>query len=93
MERLKGKTILVGKEPGQGRLLVAVLETGKAAAIGSPGCVPNSVSRCKPADGVAHVKITIDQSENMVLTNMKPQNVTFINGTEIVSKHVTATNK
>lgn len=86
MDRLKGKTILVGKEPGQGRLLVAV--QGKAAAIGSPGCVPNCVSRCRPTENVAHAKIAIDQNGNITLTNMKDQNVTFVNGSEIASKRI-----
>lgn len=88
MDRLKGKTILLGKESGQGRLLVAIVG-GKTAAIGSPNCVPNSVSRCKVAEGVAHAKINIDQNGDMILTNMKPQNVTFVNGSEIVSKRIT----
>lgn len=87
MEKLKGKTILIGKEPGQGRLLVAMVG-GKTAAIGSPNSVPNSVSRCKVADGVAHAKITVDQNGDMVLTNMKTQNVTYVNGSEIASKRL-----
>lgn len=90
MERLRGKTILVGKEPGQGRLLVAV--QGKAAAIGSPGCVPNCVSRCKPTENVAHAKIVIDQNGNIILSNMKSQNVTFVNGSEIASKRINESN-
>lgn len=89
MDRLKGKTILIGKEPGQGRLLVAV-SGGKAAAI--PATVPNSVSRCKVAEGMAHAKITVDQNGNMVLTNMKAQNVTYVNGSEIASKRILPTN-
>lgn len=88
MDRLKGKTILIGKEPGQGRLLVAV-SGGKAAAI--PATVPNSVSRCKVAEGIAHAKITVDQNGNMVLTNMKAQNVTYVNGSEIASKRILPT--
>lgn len=90
MERLKGKTILIGKEPGQGRLLVSI--AGKTAALGSPNSVPNSVSRCKPAEGVAHAKITVDQSGNMILSNLKSQNVTYVNGSEIVSKRITPNN-
>lgn len=90
MDRIKGKTILIGKEPGQGRLLVSVM--GKTAAIGSPNSVPNSVSRCKVAEGVAHAKITVDQNGNMVLTNMKTQNVTYVNGLEIASKRVLPSN-
>lgn len=92
MDRLKGKTILIGKEPGQGRLLVAIQGNGKTAAIGSSGTVPACVSRCKPAEGVAHAKITVDQGGNMVLTNMKPQNITYVNGTEIASKRIAVTN-
>lgn len=89
MDKLKGKTILIGKEPGQGRLLVSV--AGKTAAIGSANCVPSSVSRCKVAEGVAHAQITVDQNGRMILTNMKTQNVTYVNGSEIVSKHVLPT--
>ena len=92
MERLKGKTILIGKEPGIGRLLIAIQDNGKSTAIGSPGSVPACVSRCKPTEGVAHAKITVDQAGNMTLTNMKSQNVTFVNGSEIASKRVSATN-
>lgn len=86
MEKLKGKTILVGKEPGQGRLLVAV--EGKAAAIGTAGCVPNCVSRCKPAENIAHAKIVVDQNGNLTLSNLKDQNVTYVNGAEIQSKRI-----
>lgn len=92
MYRLKGKTILIGKEPGQGRLLVAIPGNGKSAAIGAPNSVPASVSRCKPAEGMAHAKITVDQNGDMVLTNMKSQNVTFVNGSEIASKHISSVN-
>lgn len=87
MNSLQGKTILIGKEPGNGRLLIAI-PGGKSAAIGSPNSVPNSVSRCKLAEGVAHAKITVDHSGNMILTNMKDRNVTYVNGTEIVSKRI-----
>ncbi len=88
MERLKGKTILIGKEPGQGRLLVAIQGNGKSAVIGAPGSVPSCVSRCRPAEGVAHAKITVGQNGDMVVTNMKDENVTFVNGCEIASKRV-----
>lgn len=91
MEKLKGKTLLIGKEPGQGRLLVSVDVNGqfKTAAIGAPGSVPNTVSRCKPAEGTAHCKLVVDDAGYMTLTNLKSQNVTFVNGQEIVSKRLT----
>lgn len=90
IDNLKGKTILVGKEPGNGRLFVSVKINGqpKTAAIGEMNSVPNSVSRCKPAENTAHCKIEVDNSGNLVVTNLKPQNVTYVNRAEIVSKRV-----
>ncbi len=90
IDNLKGKTILVGKEPGNGRLFVSVKINGqpKTAAIGEMNSVPNSVSRCKPAENTAHCKIEVDATGNLVVTNLKPQNVTYVNGAEIVSKKV-----
>ena len=90
IDNLKGKTILVGKEPGNGRLFVSVKINGqpKTAAIGEMNSVPNSVSRCKPAENTAHCKIEVDNSGNLTVTNLKPQNVTYVNGAEIVSKKV-----
>lgn len=90
MENLTGKTILIGKEPEQGRLLVAVQVNGqyKTAFLGQPGCVPGSVSRCLLPQGVAHAKLEVAADGSMKLTNLKSQNVTFVNGAEIISKRV-----
>lgn len=88
MDKLKGKTLLIGKEPGQGRLLVAISGTGKSAAIGAAGSVPGCVSRCKVGEDMAHAKLAIDGNGEMVLTNMKTKNVTYVNGSEIASKHI-----
>jgi hypothetical protein len=90
MERLRNKTLLIGKEPGQGRLQVAIQGTNLLANIGYPGSVPASVSRCMPAQGMAHAKIVIDANGNMTVTNMKPQNVTYVNGNQIMSKRIDA---
>ena len=89
---LEGKTILIGKEPGNGRLMIAVRGPGvaKTATIGAIGCVPASVSRCKPAEDAGHCLLTIDQNSVMTLTNLKPQNVTYVNGMEIMTKRVTS---
>lgn len=90
-DHLKGMTILVGKEPGNSRLLVSLMIKGqpKASAIGNLNGVPNSVSRCKPAENTAHCKIDVNQQGNLTLTNLKPENVTYVKGMEIVSKRVT----
>lgn len=85
-EKLKGKTILIGKEQGQGRLCIAV--DGKVAVIKQPGSVPGSVSRCKPQEGIAHAKIEIDANGVMTITNMKSANVTYVDGIEIMSKRI-----
>lgn len=84
MERLKGKTILIGKEPGQGRL--AILVAGKVALLGTPGSVPGCVSRLK--DGTAHCKIMVAQDGSMTITNLKDANVTYVNGAEVMSKRI-----
>lgn len=92
MDNLKGKTILVGKEPGNGRLYVSVSINGqhKTAAIGEMQSVPNSVSRCKPGENAAHCKIAVGENGEMTITNMKQQNVTYVNGTEVATKRIKA---
>lgn len=86
---LFGKVILIGKEPGQGRLLIAVDD--KTVSIGSPDSVPNSVSRCIVEKRMAHASISIDAQGEMLLRNLKEQNVTFVNGTEVDSKLISPT--
>lgn len=91
MSNLNGKVILVGKEPGQGRLCVAV--SGKMAALGQSGCVPASVSRCMPQQNMAHAKIEVDNNGAMTITNMKPANVTYVDGMEVMSKRITGSSR
>ena len=83
MERLKGKTLLIGRDPAISNLLVAIKESGKSSAMGNPGSVPYSVSRCRIAEGVAHVKVEIDEKGEMTLYNMNSSNSTFVDGVEI----------
>ena len=89
---LNGMTILIGKEPGQGRLMVSTKINGqvRSAFIGNAGSVPDCVSRCRPAEDIAHCKIEASLDGTMVLVNLKPQNVTYVNGREIVSKKIPA---
>ena len=91
MNKLNGKTILIGREPDKGRLCVAV--DGKVAALGNPGCVPSCVSRCKVQENVAHAKIEVSGDGKMTITNMKPNNQTFVDGVEVMSKTITAGSK
>lgn len=93
MSLLEGQTILIGKEPGRGRLQITVKESGKSAYLGGDGSVPACVSRCIPAEGVAHAIFKIEKDGVMTLTNGKQQNVTYVNGAEIASKRVTQADK
>lgn len=83
MERLKGKTILIGRDPAVSNLLIAIKDNGKSSAIGNPGSVPYSVSRCRMAEGMAHAKIEFDDNGEMTLYNMNSSNSTFVDGVEI----------
>ena len=86
MEKLKGKTIFVGKEPGNGRLLVGIAGMSKTIALGSVNSVPSCVSRLM--NGIGHCKIEVGYDGKLTVTNMKEQNVTFVNGAQIVSKRI-----
>ncbi len=90
MDRLRGRTILIGRSPDDGRLCVGVLTSGhpKVAKVNVQVPVPACVSRCKPAEGTAHCSVQVDQSGNMTLTNMKPGNATYVDGLKVVSKRV-----
>lgn len=89
-ELLKGKTILIGREPGKPCLLVAVSINGvyKAAEMADCLPVPDSVSRCKVAEGSAHCKLEIDVAGSVRLINMKAANLTYVNGVAVESKKV-----
>lgn len=91
-DKLNGKTILIGKESGQSRRLqISINLNGRTMIgfLGEPGSVPSCVSRCRPEAGVAHCKIFVDENGMMLLTNLKEENVTYVNGTEIISKRIT----
>ncbi|MCD7720809.1 MAG: FHA domain-containing protein [Prevotellaceae bacterium] len=87
------KTILIGKDPAQGKLKICLQIGGKCgeAVIGTPGSVPQSVSRCKPADNTAHCKIDVAGNGSMIITNLKPLNVTNVDGFDISSKSLRPT--
>lgn len=90
-DALRGREILVGKDAASGRISISV-SVGKnksSALFGAENSVPNSVSRNKPDEGVAHLGLTISQEGAIVARNLKPQNVTYIDGVEIVSKNIT----
>lgn len=91
---LYGKTILIGREQDQGRLYICVIVGGQPYSfpLGSTQSVPNTVSRCQPKEGKAHCSISIDTKGHMLLTNLKSQNVTFVDGNEVLKKYIDETN-
>lgn len=94
-DSLKGKEIFVGRESGTDRLLVYLSINGqvKVFKLGNPGSVPKSVSRAIPNQNKAHLSIKIDDNGHIIVTNLKPENVTFVNGSQIVSKRILENDK
>lgn len=77
---------VIGKEEGQHRLLVKIGQ--KAFVVGIPQSVPNSVSRlhCRLS-----VEYTDDQAREVTrikIQNLKPQNITYVDGQEVESKAI-----
>lgn len=71
--------IIIGREEGARRLHCIV--GGREFNIGQAGAVPLSVSR-------RHCKISVNGS-NISIENIKAQNVTFVDGNQVVSKGIT----
>ena len=77
---------VIGKEEGQHRLLVKIGQ--KAFVVGSPQSVPNTVSRLHCS---LSVEYTDDQNRKVTkikIQNLKPQNITYVDGQEVESKAI-----
>ena len=72
--------IIIGREEGARRLHCII--GGREFNIGQAGTVPLSVSR-------RHCKISVNGS-NISIENIKAQNVTFVDGNQVVSKGITS---
>ena len=72
--------IIIGREEGVRRL--HCVADGREFNVGLAGCVPTSVSR-------KHCKIRINGSA-MIIENLKPDNITFVDGNQIFAKEITA---
>ncbi len=71
--------ILIGREAGSARLLVRV--DGKDKFYGNAGSVPNSVSR-------KHCKLVRDSNNCWSIVNVKPENITYVKGMQVDTKHI-----
>lgn len=72
--------IIIGRDSGTARLRFTLDNDYKL--FGNAGSVPQSVSH-------QHCKLEKDPSGGFTLYNLKPENVTFVNGVAIEKKHVT----
>ena len=75
--------IIIGREEGARRL--HCVAGGREFNIGAAGSVPLSVSR-------QHCKVTVNGSD-ITIENIKVQNITFVDGNQIVRKNITPTSK
>lgn len=74
--------LIIGRESQKSRLRISV--NNQDFFLGDIGSVPQSVSR-------QHCKLVIKEKGNYVVTTIK--NVTYVNGTEIESKHISDNNR
>ena len=80
---------IIGRDAGSSQLKVTVnsvvngaLAGSRICMLGTPGSVPNSVSR-------EHIKLMPDGNNGFIILNMNPNNVTFVNGVQVLRKEVT----
>ncbi|MCM1319927.1 MAG: hypothetical protein NC217_06055 [Muribaculaceae bacterium] len=91
MERLNGKTFIIGREEGQSRLLIAWQDApqGQKSKAIIPVNVPNFVTRCQPQiRDKGHLCLAVQPDGNIIVSNLNIQNHTYVNGVEIASRRV-----
>lgn len=88
---LTNRKVLIGKEPVNGRLMIGIPVKGKlqTVAVGASNSVPGSVSRYNGEQGTAHLSLEINKDGSLSVTNLKEQNVTYVDGVEILAKQIT----
>mgnify|MGYP000563520456 CR=1 FL=1 len=71
--------LIIGREAGASRLRISI--NNQDRFWGNANSVPKSVSR-------QHCKVVTDDKGGYIITNLKPENVTYVNGVQIESKHI-----
>lgn len=72
--------LTIGREQGKQRLQITA-DNGTVKYYGNPGSVPKSVSR-------QHCKLEVINDNELLITNIKPENKTMVNGIAIMKKHI-----
>lgn len=75
-------TLTIGRQENASEpRLKIVTDEGKVLMLGTPDSVPKSVSR-------QHCKIEVVNEDEFIITNLKPENKTMVNGVSIASKRI-----
>lgn len=69
--------VIVGRDGVTGKLSLTIGQ--KVQVVGTEGMVPRSVSR-------QHCSLSLQSDGTFIVTNLKPQNITLVNGTPIQKK-------
>ena len=72
--------LIIGRDATTSQLRITVGQQSKA--FGAMGSVPMTVSR-------QHCSLTLLPNGSYKISNLKPQNVTFVNGVEVMAKNIT----
>lgn len=72
--------LIIGRDATTSQLRITMGQQSKA--FGAMGSVPMTVSR-------QHCSLNILSDGSFKITNLKPQNVTFVNGVEVMAKNIT----
>lgn len=72
--------LTIGREQGNQRLQITA-DNGTVKYYGNPGSVPKSVSR-------QHCKIQVINENELLITNIKPENKTMVNGLAVMEKRI-----
>lgn len=87
MQRLKNKSIYIGREDSAASRLIAVVDVdGQLKKVEIAAHVPTSVSRLIPEQRTAHCKLFVDDDLNLILTNLKENNTTQVQNAAVGQK-------
>ena len=76
--------LIIGRDATTSQLRITVGQQSKT--FGALGSIPITVSR-------QHCSLTLLADGSYKITNLKPQNVTFVNGVEVMSKTITSADR
>lgn len=72
--------IIIGRDANTSQLRIIIGQQSKT--FGAMGCVPMTVSR-------QHCSLTQNADGTYKIVNLKPQNITYVNGVEVMTKTIT----